>query len=128
MTNSYVEGYGTRYPSASGVKIGGVGSVLSNCDISKGYSAAVSVGATGDSAAGLVISYNRLHNVRPQGVEDGVSDSVCGVYCSTFGATQQMYFHHNHIFNVHSLSGNGPLPIYLSLNQSVCVCVSMLVN
>ena len=63
--------------------------------------------------------------MRPQGVEDGVSDSVCGVYCSTFGATQQMYFHHNHIFDVHSLSGNGPPPICLSRDQSVtqCVCV-----
>ena len=53
------------------------------------------------------ISFNRLHNVRPQSDSDGVSDSVCGIYASTFKATEQMTFHNNEVFDIASSSGNG---------------------
>lgn len=113
LTQSWLTHYGTSYPSASGIKLnGGRHSVVSNCDISKGYSAAVMATSSEDRAAGMRIQFNRLHDIRPQAVDDGVSDSVCGVYTSTFQATQPMHFHHNEIYNVESWSGNGGAGFY----------------
>ena len=113
LLHSWLTRYGTSYPSASGVKLtGGKHSVVSNCDVSDGYSAAVMATSGNDRGAGTRIQFNRLHNIRPQAVDDGVSDSVCGVYTSTFKATQQMYFHHNEVFDVESWSGNGGAGYY----------------
>lgn len=84
--------------------------------------------SSNDSGAGTRIQFNRLHNIRPQAVDDGVSDSVCGVYTSTFKATEQMYFHHNEVFDVESWSGNGGAGFYSDGGSTAWTVTSNLIH
>eukprot|EP01052_Picozoa_sp_SAG31_P008106 SAG31_NODE_401_length_16206_cov_10.920780_5_plen_639_part_00 len=106
ITQTWIRKYGTSYPSASGIRLdGGIEATVANCDISDGYSAAIMAAAAWDRGGGITINANRLHNVRPQADLDGVSDSVCGVYASTFNATKISYFTNNHVYDIASWSG-----------------------
>jgi hypothetical protein len=116
VRNSWVRGYGLRYPAGVGVSIvKSLKGTVAHCDISGGYYNGIIFGGTKDAGAYSRYELNRVHGNGHE-ADDGICD-FGGIHGSNAGSLQPIWITSNIFHNITAFE-NGGIGIYLDVSST----------
>lgn len=125
VNNSFVRGYGLRFPAASGLTVtNSQNGTVSHCEVSGGIRSGISGGGTSDKGAFTTFAYNHVHGIGRES-DDGLCD-FGGYHGSSPGSKLPLYMTHNIFHNITAYA-NGGSGMYFDVSSSAWQVTSNLV-